>query len=100
MSHTTGLESSQTPYSKSHAKRLKKKAKEQIANGLTDVGLALPDTADDTDVVALVGEASKGRNDMDVEEPYTIRKRKKTKRGIIGEGKGSTLTDKQRMQVL
>ena len=78
---------------------MKKKAKEQIASGLLDVGLALPE-ADIAEELALISEEPKGKNDMDVEQSESTKARKKTKQGVIGEGKASTLSNKQRMQVL
>jgi ribosome biogenesis protein SLX9 len=43
--HHTGLEASRAPYSKSHARRLKRKEKEQLAGGLGILQAALPSIA-------------------------------------------------------
>ncbi|EJD03890.1 uncharacterized protein FOMMEDRAFT_27732 [Fomitiporia mediterranea MF3/22] len=89
------LESSHTPYSKSHARRLKRKAKEELAGGLQDVAFALPQvegaTADSVqETVADSTVSDSGRRTL----------HRKQKAGLIGEGKGVPLSEKQRRRVL
>lgn len=80
---------------------MKRKAKEQeqLASGFSDVILALPD-AEEVDEFAFVGEEPRGKNDMDIEQSESTKARKKARQGVIGEGRASTLSNRQRMQVL
>ncbi|PBL00979.1 hypothetical protein ARMGADRAFT_404033 [Armillaria gallica] len=82
------LELSHQPYSKSHARRLKRKAKEQVANGMTDIQDALPSL----DEEETSNDATKSKDDQHTQ--------KKTRGGQIGKGKSSTYTSAQRKQAL
>ncbi|KAJ7110101.1 ribosome biogenesis protein SLX9-domain-containing protein [Mycena epipterygia] len=90
------LESSHSPYSKSHARRQKRKAKEQIGGGLDEIQLAL--AAVDDDDSAEVPEESAGPT-ADEEAPQQ-QKKIKPKPGQIGEGKGAPLSKAQRQRAL
>ncbi|TFK41047.1 ribosome biogenesis protein SLX9-domain-containing protein [Crucibulum laeve] len=89
------LEGSKSPYSKSHNRRLKRKANEQIAGGLDDIQAvitALDDTAPSqpsdehaqSDSMTTEGEKAKAN----------------PKIGKIGEGKGVPLSKRQRKRAL
>ncbi|KAK0478518.1 ribosome biogenesis protein SLX9-domain-containing protein [Armillaria novae-zelandiae] len=82
------LESSHQPYSKSHARRLKRKAKEQVANGMADIQDALPSL----DGEETSNDATTSKDDQHPPE--------KTRGGQIGKGKSSTYTSAQRKQAL
>lgn len=94
---TAGLESSHTPYSKSHARRLKRKEKEKIASGLQDIAFALPQVDDNAEESAY---EEKDSNDMDTDSIRKPNPSRKQKAGLIGEGKGVPLSEKQRRRVL
>jgi ribosome biogenesis protein SLX9 len=97
----TGLEASRSPYSKSHARRLKRKAKEQIGGGFSDVKAAIAEVEGDASVEPVqqsIRESSKvgaGRVSSSTNEP-----RVKSNPGQIGEGKGAPLTKEQRKKAL
>ncbi|KAK0465194.1 ribosome biogenesis protein SLX9-domain-containing protein [Desarmillaria tabescens] len=82
------LELSHQPYSKSHARRLKRKAKEQVANGMTEIQDALPSLDEDE----TNNDAAKNTDDQ--------RPQEKARGGQIGKGKGPTLTSAQRKRAL
>ncbi|KAK0208376.1 ribosome biogenesis protein SLX9-domain-containing protein [Desarmillaria ectypa] len=82
------LELSHQPYSKSHARRLKRKAKEQVANGMTEIQDALPSLDEDE-------TGSDAVNSKDDQYPQ-----EKTRGGQIGKGKSSTYTSTQRKRAL
>ncbi|KAJ7706065.1 hypothetical protein B0H17DRAFT_1035474 [Mycena rosella] len=79
------LESTHSPYSKSHARRQKRKAKEQVGGGLDEIQLALAAVEDDDD---------------GVDAPQESTKKPKPKPGQIGEGKGAPLSKAQRQRAL
>ncbi|CAL1695363.1 unnamed protein product [Somion occarium] len=87
------LESAQSPYSKSHERRLKRKAKEQVAGGMNDIQAALS---------AVAGETA----DTDADSvPHasaddSIKVPSKPKPGQIGEGKSGPLSKTQRKKAL
>ncbi|KAK7694876.1 hypothetical protein QCA50_002064 [Cerrena zonata] len=87
------LESPRTPYSKSHERRLKRKSKEQVANGMNDIQAALSAVAGElpgaTETVIQEGEA-----EVAVIVPP------KPKPGQIGEGKSEPLNKFQRRKAL
>jgi len=88
------LESTRTPYSKSHERRLKRKAKEQVAGGLDDMQHAIAVVAQEVpsaDAVITIGE--------DRSEPPSEAS-SKPKTGLIGEGKNAPLTKSQRKRAL
>ncbi|KAI3622657.1 vacuolar membrane protein [Moniliophthora roreri] len=90
------LESTQSPYSKSHLRRMKRKAREQIANGLDDMQNAIAsldgghETPSKTDHV-------RDESSVESERPSS---KIKAKPGQIGEGKGATLPTQQRKHKL
>lgn len=90
------LQSGRSPYSKSHERRLKRKAREQIADGMSDmqtaisaVELGIPDSVQaSTEVVTAEDNHLKNN------------RARSTKPGQIGEGKGVPLTKAQRKRAL
>lgn len=85
-----GLESTRQPYSKSHERRLKRKAREQVAGGLEEIQAAIAEVAGDEPDTQGEGEdgGSKGKS------------RPKTNAGMIGEGKSAPLSKQQRKRAL
>lgn len=97
------LDISKTAHSKSHQRRLKRKAKEQIANGMSDIQQALAALEDPLDTSEPTELANKkGKDAMDTEASATATARPTaTSRALkIGEGKGATLTKSQRKRAL
>ena len=89
-----GLETSRSPYSKSHERRVKRKAREQVAGGLTEMHAAIA-ALEDLDGPAnqtTIGDTSAPNEDT-TEVP-------KAKSGQIGEGKSATLSKAQRKRAL
>jgi len=91
------LGASHSPYSKSHNRRMKRKAREQLGTGLTELASAL-------DLVA-VDDASLLSVSMSTEDIIGQEKdrQKPTRTGVTGlitEGKGNPLSKHQRKQVL
>ncbi|KAJ7487716.1 ribosome biogenesis protein SLX9-domain-containing protein [Mycena galericulata] len=89
------LESTHSPYSKSHARRQKRKAREQLGGGLDDMQLALAAVDDDADEVP-----QESAGDLSADEPQPAPKKAKPKPGQIGEGKGAPLSKAQRQRAL
>lgn len=89
------LQSAQSPYSRSHNRRVKRKEKEQLVTKLDDLDAALtalgatPDSAP----LDIPGVTSARRRDQPISKPSF-------QPGQIGEGKGSTLSKAQRKAVL
>ncbi|KAI0068387.1 hypothetical protein BV25DRAFT_1818801 [Artomyces pyxidatus] len=91
------LEAARSPYSKSHARRLKRKDKEQIAGGLAGLRAAL--TAVEStgsapavdDAVTATPDGGNGAEGQPAAKPRP---------GQIGEGKGAPLKRAQRKQAL
>jgi len=130
MRGATGLEASRAPYSKSHARRLKRKEKEELVGGrLGTLQAALPSIAPIP--AASAGERSAGKldapaatttviatitataassakklvgrskpTDTDVPDPEVAPQQPQTRSGQIGEGKGAPLTTSQRRRAL
>ncbi|KAJ7492513.1 ribosome biogenesis protein SLX9-domain-containing protein, partial [Mycena latifolia] len=90
------LESNHSPYSKSHARRQKRKAREQLGSGLDDIQLALA-AVEDGDVADAHQESGAS---ADTEDPHPKQKKAKPKPGQIGEGKGAPLSKNQRQRAL
>ena len=89
-----GLESGHAPYSKSHARRLKRKEKEKLVSGMEDVALALPSLDED------LSQELDRTQAIDPSNNPGIGPSRRTKPGLIGEGKGIPLSNKQRQKVL
>lgn len=87
-----GLEASSSPYSKSHERRLKRRAKEQVASGLDDIKAAL--SAVDVAVPQTIQEA------LESESAEATASRPRTTQGQIGEGKAAPLSKAQRKRAL
>ncbi|RPD81976.1 hypothetical protein L226DRAFT_528186 [Lentinus tigrinus ALCF2SS1-7] len=93
------LEQSRSPYSKSHERRLKRKAREQVAGGMSDIQAAISAVEDAIPVAvqnSVVADLDAEAGGPDVSQP----KRVKPKPGQIGEGKGAPLTKNQRKRAL
>ncbi|KAK7463706.1 hypothetical protein VKT23_005644 [Stygiomarasmius scandens] len=84
------LELTGSPYSKSHQRRLKRKAREQLGQGMNDIKA----------VLQAVDKAEESETTKDVTEADSSSTKPKIKRGQIGEGKSSTLSGAQRRQIL
>ncbi|KDQ19943.1 hypothetical protein BOTBODRAFT_169983 [Botryobasidium botryosum FD-172 SS1] len=85
------LETRSSPYSKSHARRLKRKAKEALVTDFKDIGAVLSAMTEDTHT----DPAPTADSNVQGEKP-----RPKQVSGKIGEGKGVTLTAAQRKKAL
>ena len=81
------------PYSRSHIKREKKKAKQRLA-GRDDIESALPDAGEEEEEEeqTLAAQAVAAARDEAVERP----KRPKVKEGVIGEGRGLSMKEKKK----
>lgn len=89
------VESSRLPYSKSHARRLRRKAREELAGGtLSDIQSAI--AAVESDEKALDEEILAESREIDPQKPAA----KKANTGLIGEGKGAPLSQTQRKNAL
>ena len=89
------VEASRLPYSKSHARRLKRKAKEELAGGtLSDIQSAI--AAVESDEKALNEEILAESQEIDPPKPAA----RKANAGLIGEGKGTPLSQTQRKNAL
>ncbi len=84
----TGIDDSRAPYSKSHARRVKRKSREQLAGGMNDLESVLHTLAADDPAIVPANDIKTGRPDS------------KPKAKQIGEGKGATLSEKQRKKQL
>ncbi|PFH54579.1 hypothetical protein AMATHDRAFT_134711, partial [Amanita thiersii Skay4041] len=89
---TSGL----LPYSKSHTRRLKRRAKEQIGSGLDDMNAAIAELEESS------SKEISGTNILPSsnEKPQNIKSSTSSKTGKIGEGKGTPLTNAQRKHAL
>jgi len=89
------VEASRQPYSKSHARRLKRKAKEELAGGaLSDIQLAIATM--ESDEKALAGNTLVEPAKNDPSKPPV----KTQNTGLIGEGKGAPLSQTKRKNAL
>ncbi|KAI0694892.1 ribosome biogenesis protein SLX9-domain-containing protein [Cytidiella melzeri] len=96
------LATSRSPYSKSHERRLKRKAREQVAGGLHEITAALAEVATDSIPVAVLQSGAVRTADsltMTPEESSTNRHRKVAS-GQIGEGRHNPLSKSQRKRAL
>lgn len=90
------LQSAQSPYSRSHNRRLKRKEKQQLVTKMDDLDAvltALGDHPGSASVLDIPGVTSARRRDQTASKPSS-------QPGLIGEGKGSTLSKTQRKAVL
>ncbi|KAH9847388.1 ribosome biogenesis protein SLX9-domain-containing protein [Lenzites betulinus] len=93
------LEQSRSPYSKSHERRVKRKAKEQVAGGMGDMTAAIF-AVEDAIPVAVQNTIAAGAEEPDATEEPQAQARAKPKPGQIGEGKGVPLSKNQRKRAL
>ncbi|EIM83429.1 uncharacterized protein STEHIDRAFT_63376, partial [Stereum hirsutum FP-91666 SS1] len=89
------LDASRAPYSKSHARRIKRKEKEEIAGGLGAIKAALS-SMEGVDVPLHSAAAPSGNQGSSAKASAIAQRRP----GQIGEGKGAPLTKAQRKQAL
>ncbi|KAI0756677.1 ribosome biogenesis protein SLX9-domain-containing protein [Daedaleopsis nitida] len=92
------LEQSRSPYSKSHERRLKRKAREQVAGGMKEIQAAISAVEDDIPVAVQNSIAANGDSADDPDASQA--KKVKPKPGQIGEGKGAPLSKSQRKRAL
>ncbi|EPQ60704.1 hypothetical protein GLOTRDRAFT_31341, partial [Gloeophyllum trabeum ATCC 11539] len=90
------LESGNGPYSKSHARRLKRKSREKIAGGLDDLRTAIT-SVEEAIPVAVQNSVQEISEDISASNPPS---RVKPKPGQIGEGKAAPLSKTQRKRAL
>ncbi|KAJ3558514.1 hypothetical protein NM688_g882 [Phlebia brevispora] len=88
------IEIGQQEHVSSHERRLKRKAREQVAGGLQDMAAAISTV--ESDIPAAVQNSVPARDDPTEEKDRQIPR----KRGLIGEGKGAPLTKFQRKRAL
>ncbi|KZT75169.1 hypothetical protein DAEQUDRAFT_23968 [Daedalea quercina L-15889] len=88
------LEASRSPYSRSHERRLKRKAKEQVAGGLREMQAAIEALDDEMPQAVIQSTAQSG------EEQASKPKKVRPVPGVIGEGKGAPLSKAQRKRAL
>lgn len=96
-----------TPHSKSHARREKRKAKEQLAGGgLNDIQAILSVIATDEGGTNVAphgqsgGEAKQKTNSTEVDQQQKTKSRTQQKTVRIGEGKNTSLSKNQRKRAL
>lgn len=89
-----GLETTNSPYSKSHNRRMKRKSKEQIAGGLSDMQAAI--SALDETIPTSVQNSIEAGDD----HARDSKSKPHVKPGMIGEGKKATLSKSQRKRAL
>lgn len=82
-----------TPYSKSHNRRLKRKARDQLGPKLDDLNAAL-------DAMSADGDEEHKSDIPGITVARSRKPIKPSKAGMIGEGKGATLTKSERKAVL
>lgn len=89
----TGVQSAESPYSKTQRRRFKKKQKEQVGGGLDTIHAAISalDQGEKSD--------TEEENAGEADDP-AINTQKRTKPGQIGEGKGVPLKKNQRKRAL
>ncbi|KAL1665520.1 ribosome biogenesis protein SLX9-domain-containing protein [Schizophyllum commune] len=104
------LSSSHSPYSKSHERRLKRKAREQLASGMGEIQAVVdalegehvdPETIGDSERNARTADT--GANDPTAMVTTTSdesKSKRKAKAGIIGEGRKEPLSKAQRKRAL
>jgi ribosome biogenesis protein SLX9 len=95
-SRSLGIEASRLPYSKSHAKRLKRKAKEELAGGsLSDIQSAIAVVEFNEKTLASETFVKPSKNVNPSKLPA-----KTPGAGLIGEGKGVPLSQTKRKNAL
>ncbi|KAJ3737097.1 hypothetical protein DFJ43DRAFT_400615 [Lentinula guzmanii] len=98
------LELTQSPYSRSHQRRLNRKAREQIGQGLDEIRDVLQSVDDGKAQTTIAQDAAKAdKLQMKVdgdEDTLKSVQQSKAKSSQIGEGRASTLSDYQRKKAL
>ncbi|WOO76714.1 uncharacterized protein LOC62_01G000337 [Vanrija pseudolonga] len=93
--HGAVLAGAAAPYSKSHARREKRKAAQQLGSGLGSVAAALFEAAGEVPVPTAPVATSRGKKRAEVVEvPPQLRKREAD--GKIGEGSAKTMGERRR----
>ncbi|KAI1793882.1 ribosome biogenesis protein SLX9-domain-containing protein [Ganoderma leucocontextum] len=91
------LEQTRFPYSKSHERRLKRKAREQVAGGMSEIKAAISALEDDMpEAIQNAVAADEAAGADAASRPQKAR----PKPGQIGEGKGVPLSKNQRKRTL
>ena len=93
--NATGLDQSRSPYSKSHERRLKRKAREQVAGGLKDITDALAEV--ETDIPVAIQQTVSLSDGV---APEDTGGKPKSTPGLIGKGKHAPLSKSQRKKAL
>jgi len=99
------LETAAAPYSKSHSRRLKRKSREELGTDLGDMRSVLLATVGPESATSITTGSRGSKNEgsgagmaVDGEKPEQIKP--KIKPGQIGQGKGATLSQKERKRAL
>ncbi|KAL1749093.1 ribosome biogenesis protein SLX9-domain-containing protein [Schizophyllum fasciatum] len=93
------LESSHSPYSKSHERRLKRKAREQLASGMGEMQAVVDALEDAQPAPQTIADQQQPEEAHDTTTDEAKKKRK-PKAGIIGEGRSEPLSKAQRKRAL
>jgi hypothetical protein len=100
----SGLEASRAPYSKSHARRLKRNERERLAGGgMESLKIALPSiskSAEDDDDTTANAKTTAAASTESVPDNSTEAPSSPARLGQIGQGKGAPLTRSQRRRAL
>jgi len=96
----TGLESRFSPYSKSHNRRLKRKAKEQLSGGLDEMRVALENLDSESHHVQPTEVSSEQAIERPRNSLANATQSNPKPSLMIGEGKSATLTKAQRKRAL
>ncbi|KAJ3750231.1 ribosome biogenesis protein SLX9-domain-containing protein [Lentinula detonsa] len=99
------LELTQSPYSRSHQRRLNRKAREQIGQGLDEIRDVLQSVDDGKAQTTIAQDAAKAEDKLQMkvdgdEDTLKSVQQSKVKSSQIGEGRASTLSDYQRKKAL
>ncbi|EIN14182.1 hypothetical protein PUNSTDRAFT_95831 [Punctularia strigosozonata HHB-11173 SS5] len=93
------LEAAQSPYSKSHERRLRRRKNNQFGSGLNDMAVALSAVEEQVPQAVKLSGTSEREPPKD-EHETPVPQRRKVPQGQIGEGKGVPLTQAQRKKAL
>lgn len=102
----SGLEASRAPYSKSHARRLKRNERERLAGGgMESLKIALPSiisksAGEEDDTTANSAKTTAAASTESVPDNSTDAPSPPARLGQIGQGKGAPLTRSQRRRAL
>jgi hypothetical protein len=94
-----GLDSRPSPYSKSHSRRLKRRAKEEVAGGFDELQDVITSLEHHPPALT-VGKSTGLAEDVPEVNSEQKKQKVKSKAGQIGESKSAPLTKKQRKRAL